>query len=98
MLKRNVSARQEAGMPENSNAGQSGGVNISGSVGSVGGDIVGRDKITGAPSAIAIDEALRPLRKALETTPAEARAEAESKVEALGREAAKGQGANDSAI
>ena len=29
--------------------GQSGGINIGGTVGSVGGDIVGRDKIAGAP-------------------------------------------------
>ena len=32
-------------MTEKTGQGQSGGVNISGSVGSVGGDIVGRDKV-----------------------------------------------------
>jgi hypothetical protein len=37
-------------MDEKDNEGQSGGVNISGTVGSVGGDIVGRDKNVGAPS------------------------------------------------
>ena len=42
----------------------------------VGGDIVGRDKITGVASAAALDEALRPLSMAIETAPIEARAEA----------------------
>ena len=85
-------------MSDKTNNGQSGGVNISGSIGSVGGDIVGRDKVTGAPSVAAIDEALRPLREALEAAPAAARAEAKAKVETLGKEAAKGRGANDGAI
>jgi hypothetical protein len=85
-------------MSDKTNNGQNRGVDICGSVGFVGGDIVGGDKITGAPSAAAIDGALRPLRKALGTAPAETRAEAEAKVEALGKEAAKGQGANDGAI
>jgi hypothetical protein len=51
-------------MGEKTGEGQSGGVNISGTVGSVGGDIVGRDKIVGAPSAAALDAALRPLIEA----------------------------------
>jgi hypothetical protein len=78
--------------------GQSGGVNISGSVGSVGGDIVGRDKITGAPSAAALDDALRPLVEAIKTAPAEVRPEAEAKLAALKQEAAKGEKANDSTV
>ena len=82
-------------MPDKTDSGQSGGVNISGSVGSVGGDIVGRDKITGAPSAAALDEALGPLSKAVEAAPAEVRAEADAKVKALKEEAAKGKGASD---
>jgi hypothetical protein len=79
-------------MPDKTASGQSGGVNISGIVGSVGGDIVGHDKITGAPSAAALDEALRPLSKAIEAAPAE---EADAKVKALKEEAAKGKGASD---
>ena len=85
-------------MSDRNNDGQSGGVNISGSVGSVGGDIVGRDKITGAPSVAALDEALRPLSKAIEAAPAAVRTEADAKVKALKEEAAKGKGANDGAI
>ena len=44
-------------MGEKTGEGQSGGVNIAGAVGSVGGDIVGRDKIVGVPSAAALDGA-----------------------------------------
>ena len=51
------SGRQEAKVSDRTNTGQSGGVNISGSVGSVGGDIVGRDKVTGAPSTAALASA-----------------------------------------
>ncbi len=78
--------------------GQSGGVNISGTVGSVGGDIVGRDKVTGAPSPAALEEALRPLKEAIEATPVERRPQAEAKVAALRQEAAKGEKADDGAI
>jgi hypothetical protein len=85
-------------MPDKTDGGQSGGVNISGFVGSVGGDIVGHDKITGATSAAALDEALRPLSKAVEAAPAEVRTEADAKVKALKEEAAKGKGANDGVI
>lgn len=63
-------------MSEKTANSQSGGVRVGGSVGSVGGDIVGRDKITGVASAAALDEALRPLSMAIETAPIEARAEA----------------------
>jgi hypothetical protein len=76
---------------------QSGGINITGSVGSVGGDIVGRDKITGVSSA-ELDDALRPLSKAIETAPAEARDEAEKKLAALKEEAGKGKDAKDGVI
>jgi hypothetical protein len=78
---------------------QSGGVNISGKVGSIGGDIVGRDKITGTPSVAALNEALRPLAEAIGAAPPAARARAEAKLAALKQEAAKGKGgANDSVI
>jgi hypothetical protein len=85
-------------MSEKAGNNQSGGVNIGGSVGSVGGDIVGRDKITGVASATALDEALRPLSKAIETAPIEARAEAEKKLTALKEEAAKGDDASDDTV
>lgn len=75
--------------------GQSGGVNISGIVGSVGGDIVGGDKITAGAGAEALAAAFRPLLDAIAAAPPAAKAEAEAKVEDLRKEAAKGKGAND---
>jgi hypothetical protein len=81
-------------MSEKTGQGQSGGVNISGTVGSVGGSIVGRDQI-GVPSPAALDGALRPVTEAIGTAPAEVRAEAEAKLAALKEEAAKGKDAND---
>jgi hypothetical protein len=85
-------------MSDRVSSDQSGGVNITGSVGSVGGDIVGRDKITGAPSAAALQEALRPVIEAIRSMPLEKRPEAEAKLAALDREAAKGKGADDTLI
>jgi hypothetical protein len=79
----------------NSGDGRSGGIDISGSVGSVGGDMVGRDKITGAPSPAAFAEALRPLAEAIAAAPPPTKAEAEAKLAELQAEAAKGKGAND---
>src|SRR5205823_11260299 len=78
--------------------GQSGGVNITGSVGSVGGDIVGRDKIVGVPSAAALDDALRPVSEAVRAAPPQAQPEAEAKLAALKQEVAKGKDANDGVI
>ena len=77
--------------------GQSGGVTISGIVGSIGGDVVGGDKTT-LISQAALDDAFRPLGVAIAATPAAARAEAETKLAALKQEAAKGKGANDGVI
>jgi hypothetical protein len=85
-------------MGEKLGDGQSGGVNISGVVGTVGGDVVGRDKIAGAPSAAALDRALKPLIEAIGAAPAEKRAEAETKLAALKQEAAKGEKANDRTV
>jgi hypothetical protein len=78
--------------------GQSGGVNISGSVGSVGGDIVGRDKIVAAPSPAELEAALRPLTDAVGAAPPQVRGEAEAKVAALKEEAAKGKDAKDDTV
>jgi hypothetical protein len=85
-------------MAEKRGEGQSGGVNISGRVGSVGGSIVGRDQVVGMPSSAALDSALRPVTEAIGTAPAEARAEAEAKLAALKGEAAKGKDANDGVV
>jgi hypothetical protein len=85
----------EGEMGDKKPEGQSGGVNIIGTVGTVGGDIVGRDKITGAPSAAALHSALGPVRDAIAAAPAEAQREAEAKLVALKQEAAKGKDAND---
>jgi hypothetical protein len=85
-------------MGEKKGEGQSGGVNIRGTVGSVGGDIVGRDKIVGAPPSADLDEAFRPLIEAIMAAPTEKRADAEVKLTALKQEAAKGKDANDSTM
>jgi hypothetical protein len=85
-------------MGEKMGEGQSGGVNIGGTVGSVGGDIVGRDKIVGVPSAAALDDALRPLVEAIGAAPADVRGQAEATLVDMKREAAKGTDANDSVI
>src|SRR5271163_2082958 len=86
----------EAEMGDKPGEGQSGGVNISGTVGTAGGDIVGRDKIVGAPSPAALDRA--PLVEAISAAPADKRTEAEAKLAALKQEAAKGEKANDRTV
>jgi hypothetical protein len=85
-------------MDEKAGAGQSGGVSISGTVGSVGGDIIGGDKIIGRPSGAALEEAFHPLLEAIGAAPAETRPSAEAKVAALKQEAAKGKDADDGVI
>jgi hypothetical protein len=85
-------------MSEKTDQGQSGGVNISGTVGSVGGDIVGGNKITAAPSRAALDDSPRPVLEAIRAAPLEAQPAAEAKLAALKQEAAKGKDANDDAI
>ena len=85
-------------MSERTPQNQSGGVNISGHVGSVGGDIVGHDKIVGVPSAAAVDEALRPVPEAIKVAPPQVQSEAETKLDALKEETAKGKDANDDMI
>lgn len=85
-------------MGEQPGGGRSGGVDISGTIGSVGGDIVGRDKIIGVPSPAALEAALRPILDAIRAAPASAQPEAEAKLSALQAEAAKGKDANDGVI
>ena len=74
---------------------QSGGVNISGRIGSIGGDIVGGNKTVGAASTAAIDEAFRPVADAIKAAPPQVRPEAETKLKALKQEAAKGNDKDD---
>ena len=84
-------------MGEENGKGQSGGVNISGVVGSVRGNIVGGNMTVGIPLA-ELDGALRPVIAAIGAGPADKRSEAEAKLAALKEEAAKGKDANDGAI
>jgi hypothetical protein len=88
------SGNQEAVMGEKTDEGRSGGVHIAGTVGSVGGDIVGRDKVVGSSSADAIDGGLRPLIEAIGAAPAAAG----TKLAALKEEVAKGKDANEGVI
>lgn len=75
---------------------QSGGVNISGGHVTVGGDIIGRDKIVFSHAQI--DEIFRPLTEAVRAAPLEKQQEAAQKVEVLKSEVAKGKDANDSVM
>ena len=72
---------------------QSGGVNITGGTVSVGGDIVGRDKVVYSQQQIS--EVFRPLTEAVRAAPPEKQQEASQKVEELKAEASKGKSAND---
>lgn len=76
----------------------SGGVNISGGSVHIGGDVVGRDKITTVTTGLSGDQLNQlfvPLMSALRTAPPEKQNEAMQKAEELKREVAKGKEAND---
>jgi hypothetical protein len=83
---------------------KSGGVSIGGSIGSVGGDLVGGDKIVGGdnmvdiPAAVALDDALRPVLAAIKAAPSQLKPEAEGKLASIKTEAAKGKDADDGVI
>jgi hypothetical protein len=84
---------------DKSTSGQSGGVNISGGSVTVGGDVVGRDKIVGTQiSQVQLDQAFRPLEEAVRVAAPEKQAEALQKVKELKAEAAKGKGADDGVV
>jgi hypothetical protein len=85
-------------MPEKTNEGQSGGVTISGSVGSVGGDIIGRDKITRVSNSAEVEAVLRPIEETIKVAHAEVRPDAIEKFSALKSEVAKGKDANDRTV
>jgi regulator of protease activity HflC (stomatin/prohibitin superfamily) len=79
---------------------QSGGVNITGRIGVVGGDIVGGDKIVGEKIvgvSAAIDDAFRPVLDAIKAAPSQVRPEAETKLKAIKQEAAKQEAAKQEA-
>jgi hypothetical protein len=85
------------------NTVQSGGVSISGVVGSVGGDIVGLDKVTTTVShklstVTVVNSALQPIADLVEEVPAEAKSKAGPKLTALDQEVSKGDDADDSSI
>ena len=74
------------------------GVNISGAVSSVGGDIVGRDKIINQGSSRELEEALRPFKELISTSPQENRAEALAKLAEMRKEVAKGGKSDDGVV
>ncbi|WMT73920.1 hypothetical protein [Bradyrhizobium sp. Ash2021] len=75
---------------------QSGGVSVSGRIGSVGGDVIGRDKNTVNISKI--DEAFGSLSKKIEASDAHVSPEANETLEALKKEVAKGSKSKDSVM
>jgi len=85
-------------MYQRANEGQSGGINISSSIGSMGGDIVGRDKITNLQVTAELEKALHPVSEVIDALPPATQAEAGAKPVALKEEAAKGSQANDSVV
>lgn len=86
-------------MSDRKGEGQSGGINFSGSGVSIsGGEFVGRDKTVGVPSAVALDDLLRPVLDAIKAAPHRAQPEAEAKLAALKQEVAKGKGASGGVI
>lgn len=79
------------------NQGQSGGVNITGGSVNAGGDIVGRDKITGI-SRDQLEQVFLPLVNAIQAAPPEKQGKAFEKAEVLKNEVAKGEGASDELV
>lgn len=76
---------------------RNGGVNISGYVGVVHGDIVGRDKAISL-NAASLEYAFAPLTDFLNTVPASQREEAKAKLVLLKEEAGKGDRSTDTVI
>jgi hypothetical protein len=80
-------------------ARQRGGVNISSGSVTVGGDIVGRDKIVGTEiSSVQLDQIFGPLTEAVRGAAPAVQREAAQKVAELKKEAAKGKSATDSVM
>jgi hypothetical protein len=78
-------------------SGQSGGINNPGTLNTGGGDAVGRDKTTTTTyySPTEIHNAWQPVVDAIRTAPPEKQAEAVAKLDALKKEGAKGDKAED---
>ncbi len=86
-------------MSDEKNSGQSGGINISGGSITVGGDMVGRDKIVGTEvSKVQLDQLLHPIEQAIKAAPPENQLAAMQKLEDLKNEAAKGKNAKDGTV
>jgi hypothetical protein len=80
----------------------SGGVHISGEIGSIGGSVVGGDNVGGDKitniSSIALDRALCALSDVIDQLDTEKRLEAQAKLAELKNEVSKGKAADDGAI
>ena len=85
-------------MSEETDAGQSGGVSISGRIGVLRGDIVGRDKIIGDNSATELNEIFKSLRAAIALAPEREAQQADTLFAELKKEVAKGGNASDGVI
>ena len=86
-------------MENEKTARQNGGVNISGGRLTVGGDIVGRDKIVGTQiSQAQLDHAFLPIEGAVRAVAPEAQMQAMQKVKELKSEVAKGEKADDGVV
>jgi hypothetical protein len=84
---------------EKDTATHSGGVNISGGTITVGGDVVGRDKIVGTEiSKVRLDHIFFPLDEAILAAPPQDQREAMQKLDALKSEVAKGKNAKDGVV
>jgi hypothetical protein len=77
---------------------QSGGVSISGSIGSVGGDVIGGSKTVNLSYSSELDSVLLPLIEAIAAADSNWQIEAGSKLNALRQEVAKGKRADDGVI
>lgn len=84
---------------ERNTEGRSGGVNISGGTVTVGGDIVGHDKIVGTEiSKVELNQIFYPLQEAVLAGPSQDQPEAMQKLDALKSEVAKGRDAKDGVV
>jgi len=96
-----VNKDEEVLMANPNSRNQSGGVNISGSTVHIGGDVVGRDKITNVTTGLSgdqLNQVFAPLLSALRAASPEKQTEAIQKAEELKKEVAKGKEANDSVM
>lgn len=75
-----------------------GGVNISGTVGSIGGDLVGGDKSVTIHQSNDFDQAFNAVSAAIAAAPAAVRTEAEAKLSSLKQEVAKGKDKADDGV